>query len=123
MTYIDNDRWGAAFDLVENARYEYRIEAVPDPFESWRDEIAKKTEAALDVTSELIEGRALVEQALNRASAADQAILRRERDISERAVNQADAVATLLGVELASVMRRNRSRAAAATSIDAGCDG
>ncbi len=116
MTYIDNDRWGATIELTENARYEYRIEAVPDPFESWRDEIAKKMEAQIDVSSELIEGRALIDQAAVRAGDADRAILSRERDLAERASNQADAVATLLSASLATVMRRNRSRETAATS-------
>ena len=116
MTYVDNDRWGATFELTENTRYDYTIEAFPDPFASWRDEIAKKTEAGLDVSSELLEGRALIDEAISRAGDADQATSAAGTGSAERSARQADSVATLLGAELATGMRRNRSRDAAATS-------
>ena len=116
MRYVDNDRWCASFDLTENTRYVYKVEAAPDDFESWRDEVAKKTAAGLDVTSELIEGQRLVSDAAGRAGSSDRAILERESALAARATGQADAVATLLGPELAIVMRRNRSRTLAATS-------
>ena len=39
MRYVDNDRWAASFPLAENTRYVYTIEAFPDPFATWRDEL------------------------------------------------------------------------------------
>ncbi len=116
MRYVDNDRWGASFELTENTTYVYQIEAVPDDFETWRDEVAKKTAAGLDVTSELIEGQRLVSDAANRADAADRAVLEADAAAASGAATQSDAVATLLGPELAIVMRRNRARSLAATS-------
>ena len=62
------DLWTGAFDLPENTVYEYKIEAWPDRFESWRREIGKKVEAGQNVELELLEGRELVEEAAERSS-------------------------------------------------------
>ena len=39
-------------------RHEYRIVAFPDSFQSWRHGIEKKLEAGVEITSDLLEGRA-----------------------------------------------------------------
>jgi starch synthase (maltosyl-transferring) len=68
MTHFDNDRWRGACTLYENAIYEYTVEAWTDTFRGWRDEFTKKFEAgALALTSEALEGAALVEAAGRRA--------------------------------------------------------
>src|SRR3990172_1736471 len=53
MEPIGNDRWRGSFPLEENRRYVYTIEAFPDPFRTWVQEVAKKAETGQDVTSEL----------------------------------------------------------------------
>jgi starch synthase (maltosyl-transferring) len=63
MRFVDNDRWGGGFELTENAYYEYTIEAWPDHFESWREEVHKKLADGQNVELELLEGRGIVEAA------------------------------------------------------------
>ena len=59
---LGNDRWQAAFALTQLGRYEYTITAWRDRFETFRDEIAKKHAASVDITVELQEGVALVSE-------------------------------------------------------------
>ena len=47
MRFIDNDRWGASFPLGRNTRYLYQVEAFPDRFETWRDEILRGSDVTL----------------------------------------------------------------------------
>jgi starch synthase (maltosyl-transferring) len=68
MTHIDNDRWRGACTLYENAIYEYTVEAWTDTFRGWRDEFTKKFEVGVSaLTSEALEGAALLEAAAQRA--------------------------------------------------------
>ena len=66
-----------------SAAYEYTVEGWIDRFETWRQELSKKAAAGQDVSSELLEGAALVRAAHGRTRAA-----------ARRQV-LADAVATL----------------------------
>jgi starch synthase (maltosyl-transferring) len=68
MTKGDNDRWSGEFTVDVVGPTEFRVFAWPDHFESWRDELKKKVDANLDVTSELLEGFILVEETFTRAS-------------------------------------------------------
>jgi starch synthase (maltosyl-transferring) len=63
MRDLGNDRWQAALPLERLGRTTYVICAWRDRFETFRDELAKKSAAGLDVTLEMREGEALVEQA------------------------------------------------------------
>jgi starch synthase (maltosyl-transferring) len=67
MTAVGNDRWEAAFVVEHLGRYEYTIEGWIDRFGSWRHELSKKFGAGQDVSSELLEGAALVNDAGQRA--------------------------------------------------------
>jgi starch synthase (maltosyl-transferring) len=116
MSFYDNDRWRAAFLLVDNTRYVYQIEAFPDRFGTWRDELEKKVDAGLDVGLELREGRAIVAEALDRADESDRAILTDAIDLIDGDATQAAKVAGALAEPLEAAMRRNRSRAGAARS-------
>jgi starch synthase (maltosyl-transferring) len=68
MRFVDNDRWAGSFPLEANARYEFTIEALADPFRSWRADLDKRVAAGQDVASELLEGAALVEAAAARVA-------------------------------------------------------
>jgi len=61
MTFVENDRWEGAFVVDALGRYEYTIEGWIDRFASWRHELSKKVGAGQDVSSELLEGAAIVE--------------------------------------------------------------
>src|SRR5262249_54850323 len=60
VRFVDNDRWAGDFPLDANARYEFLVGAVPDPFRSWRADLDKRLAADQDVASELLEGAALI---------------------------------------------------------------
>ncbi|MFO1153440.1 MAG: alpha-1,4-glucan--maltose-1-phosphate maltosyltransferase [Rhodospirillales bacterium] len=70
------DRWVGSIRLTENTSYVYTVEAWTDVYESWCDELQKKLAAEQVVTVELLEGRALVEEAMPRATGEDLARMR-----------------------------------------------
>jgi starch synthase (maltosyl-transferring) len=63
---IGNDRWQASFLVTALGRYEYTVQAWVDRFGSWRRDLAKKADAGQDVSSDLLEGAALVEATADR---------------------------------------------------------
>jgi starch synthase (maltosyl-transferring) len=71
MSFEGNDHWRAAFDVTEPGRYRYRIEAWPDPFETWRRDLRKRVESGQDVELELEIGASLILAAAERAEDAD----------------------------------------------------
>jgi starch synthase (maltosyl-transferring) len=77
MLPLDNDRWRGEFVPRENTRYVYTIEAWTDLFASWRSDFKKKVAAGREVRSDLLEGVALIEKMLRRATASDREILTR----------------------------------------------
>jgi starch synthase (maltosyl-transferring) len=60
MTHLGNDRWRATFVVEELGEYEYTVEGWVDRFATWRHELSKKFGAGQDVSSELLEGAALL---------------------------------------------------------------
>ncbi len=63
-----NDRWRGEFTVDRNTRYGYTVLAFTDVYGSWRADLVKRVSAAQDVTSELLEGLRLVEQAAERVT-------------------------------------------------------
>jgi starch synthase (maltosyl-transferring) len=110
MAFIDNDRWGASFIVDTNTSYVYRIEAFPDYALSWHDEIGKKLAAALDVSSELLEGIHLHEELLSRATPEDGSTLAAAILAARRETSQQKAVDILLSLDVRHAVFRCRSR-------------
>src|ERR687894_857934 len=54
MRFVDNDRWAGEVFLPDNTRYRYTIEAFPDRWATWIDEVTKKFDAGQDVALELL---------------------------------------------------------------------
>ena len=77
MTLINPglDRWSGSIRLTANTTYLYSIEAWSDVYETWADELEKKIAVGQKVSLELIEGRALVAEAVNRAQGDDAEVL------------------------------------------------
>src|SRR5262249_52402110 len=71
MRLVENDRWVGAFSVDRNTRYVYSVLAFTDTYGSWRGDLQKRLAAAQDVTSELLEGRRLVEEAAARCADPD----------------------------------------------------
>jgi starch synthase (maltosyl-transferring) len=69
MTHVDNDRWRGVCTLYENSIYEYTVEAWTDTFRGWQHEFAAKFEAGVaNLSSEILEGAALLDGAAERAA-------------------------------------------------------
>ncbi|MFN2624039.1 MAG: maltotransferase domain-containing protein, partial [Chthoniobacterales bacterium] len=69
MAHVDNDRWRGVCTVYENATYEYAVEAWTDTFRGWQHEFATKFEAGVDnLSSETLEGAALLDAAADRAA-------------------------------------------------------
>jgi starch synthase (maltosyl-transferring) len=63
---LDNDRWEGSFTVTALGTYEYTVEAWIDRFGSWLKGLVAKAEAGQDVSSELLEGAELIQQAVGR---------------------------------------------------------
>lgn len=68
---LGNDEWGASFEVSALGAWEYTVEAWIDRFGTWLAGLVAKADAGQDVSSELIEGAALVDA----AAAGDAALL------------------------------------------------
>jgi starch synthase (maltosyl-transferring) len=83
MTHVDNDRWRGTCALYEGGIYEYTVEAWTDKFRGWQREFSAKFEAGVSaLTSEALEGAALVEAAAQRTN--DSADASRLIEIAQR---------------------------------------
>jgi starch synthase (maltosyl-transferring) len=68
MAFVDNDRWRGVCTLYDEGIHEYTVEAWSDTFRSWQQEFTKKFEGGIvDLSSEALEGAAIVEAAAGRA--------------------------------------------------------
>src|SRR5918993_1614283 len=110
MRLVENDRWAGEVLLSDNTRYVYTIEAFPDHWATWRDEVEKKFEAGQDVALELLEGRAILAEALPRTAPDDREILEEAIAAIDGKGSQAAIVRLLLAPEVDAAMRRARSR-------------
>lgn len=106
------DFWRGAYQLNENTRYEYTIEAWTDVFESWRQEVVKKLDAVQNVDNELLEGRAIVESAAKRASEALAIKLLTVLEEFDAMGDQETRSAVMLADDLRKAMARLPERAA-----------
>jgi len=119
MELHGNDEWRASFRVDEVGRYEYTIAAWVDPFLSWRHEIAVKTRAGLDVSTELTEGVALVTKAAARCEGSDSAATSDREQLEEEAsvlggdTDQVTRVSAALDDRLLGLMMRHADRSQA----------
>ncbi len=75
MVPAGNDRYRAAMPLNRLGAYDYTVQAWRDVFATYKDEIAKKSAAGVDVTLELREGMALLTRTAGRTTGGLQAAL------------------------------------------------
>lgn len=61
---FDEERWYGEFTVDRVGRWQYLVQAWPDPFRTWREELHKRIGAGQDIASELLEGAALVKRRL-----------------------------------------------------------
>src|SRR5262249_14826365 len=111
MRFVDNDRWAGTFSLERIGRHVFTIEAMPHPFRSWLTDLDKRVAADQDVTSELLEGAALVRDSLPRARGEDARLLRGAARALETPADRKAAVAGAREPALAEAMDRALDRA------------
>src|SRR5712672_994902 len=70
MRPLGNDAWEGQFPVYENGLYAFQVEAWPDAFRTWAQELSRKVESGRDLSSELLEGAQLLRAAAERAAAA-----------------------------------------------------
>ena len=117
MEPLVNDSWQGAFEVSEEGRHFYTIEAWVDHFESWRRDLVKKAAAGQDIAVDVLVGVEMIEEAAQRAGRQDGrelsnwAALLRALDASA----SQEAVAKATSPELLRLMERNPDRSRAAT--------
>jgi len=103
MRLIVNDRWTAAFPLLQLGVYRYSIQAWRDAFATFADELMKKHAAGVPIALELREGAALVAKAAERAAGTTKS--RRSALVERLAGQDEDAMRqALLAPETAALM-------------------
>ena len=110
-----SDRWEALFTVDALGRYEFTIEAWVDRFASWRRELSAKVGAGQDVSLELLEGAALIEEALARIPDGPDARQARQsqQTLRDHGLEVGARVAMALGEELESAMAAHPDRSRA----------
>ena len=108
MQFFDNDRWRGVIPIRREVPYEFTIIAWRDLFASWRDEVRKKSEAGQKISSELLEGRGVIEQAAagERATDADKKALTRLLQAFDAAHDDNTHLQSLLAEQVAVLYRR-----------------
>lgn len=114
MTRGENDGWFGTFNVDVVGEAHYRVFAWPDHFESWRSELRKKADAGMEVSSELLEGRNIVEETFSVASDDDRQWMESLLDSAQTASDQTQAVEIMLQPDLAELVGRNSHREHAA---------
>ncbi len=113
MAPLVNDRWRGEFVVSELGQCLYTVQAWVDRFKTWRRDFAKRVEVDQDVSVDLLIGAGLVDDAIQRAPAADAAMLRIYTDALRSGENTARERA--LSEELALLMGRHAERHYATT--------
>jgi starch synthase (maltosyl-transferring) len=110
------DLFEAEFVAERLGVWEYCVEGWIDGFASWREGLAKKVEAGLDVSSELLEGAALVRAAETRASGVQRRWLEQRGRALADASRGSERARLALEPELLEKMDAHPDRARAARS-------
>jgi starch synthase (maltosyl-transferring) len=104
MKFLMNDRWEGAFEVTELGSYRYSVQAWVDRFATWRADLAKKKNAGVDVSLDLIAGADLIDEAAERASGGDAENLRGLSKFLRTPHNGKSRIEAALAKELASLM-------------------
>ncbi|MDE2166888.1 MAG: alpha-1,4-glucan--maltose-1-phosphate maltosyltransferase [Alphaproteobacteria bacterium] len=102
MRLVDNDRWSATLTLTDPGRYVYTLEAWTDAFASWRDHLAKKSQAGQPTADEIAVGVALLTEAVRTANGAGRTIIESALASAQRGATS--ALELLLAPDLETAM-------------------
>ena len=106
MRLLGNDRWAASFPLALRGLHHYRIEAWRDHYATYRHELGAKSSAGVSVTLELIEGQALLREAVARQAPGAASIAAHLARIEgfDQPAQEVSKVEALLAPDLAALM-------------------
>lgn len=110
MVFRENDRWAATFEATETGRYEYTISAWVDHFATWQYGLRKKVADKQDVSTELLIGAQLMEEALPRATSVQKKKLNRWIKLLRDENEEAEAISEALSEAAETVMYQTRNR-------------
>lgn len=111
MAPLGNDRFGGRFTIDRLAEHRYTVVGWIDRFETWRGDLAKKADAGLDVSVDLLIGADFVLGASRRASDGDRDRLLLRAAARTLAGDDEDAARTLaFDGDLRDLMRRYPDR-------------
>jgi starch synthase (maltosyl-transferring) len=112
MQAVENDRWQATFVVDALGRYEYSIEGWIDRFLSWRYELSKKIGSGQDVSSELLEGAAILADVLARIPPGPglQLVRKAQRVLEDAGGDMGARLTAALSEELSDVMAAHPDR-------------
>jgi starch synthase (maltosyl-transferring) len=106
---FNSDRWTGGFPLETIGMWTYTVDGWTDRFGTWRGELATKTGAGQDVSSELLEGANLVEAAERRTrfGQARKALAEAAARLRDTSVSVAERTQLALAPQLAALMEEN----------------
>jgi starch synthase (maltosyl-transferring) len=110
MAPLVNDRYCASFVVEEIGSYEFEVEAWVDHFASWHHGLERWLKARQDVSSELLEGAAMIREAAVRASEKERRRLHSTADALVVADQPAEFRAEHVTKDIARLMRRLTDR-------------
>lgn len=113
MHFWDNDRWTGEFAVDALGRWEYTVEGYAERYLSWVDEITKKNLPGATLTSELLEGLAILRTSLTLAAGTDKAELAGLIQSIEAAIaagEQDQAIALATGSAMQALMAKYPDR-------------
>ena len=111
LSPVDNDGWAGSFPLEANTRYRYTVEAWTDAFGSWVEEMRRRLAGGqADLTSELLEGGAMIRRAREGAPEPEAATLARAIERLTAASTRDRRLDVLLDPDLRHVMARVQPR-------------
>ena len=108
-----NDAWRASFTPERLGRHRYGVIAWVDRFATWRHGLDRKLAAGVDVSVELLEGAVLVDDAVTRADASEQPLLRAAAATLRGTQPITARIATATDPALAAIMQRRADRSLA----------
>jgi starch synthase (maltosyl-transferring) len=112
-----NDVWQGEFSVPTEGRHVYTLQAWTDRFQSWSRDLAKKFEAAQDISVDIVAGIQLIEATAACIAGKDKGLLtaRAEEIRKLAATDVASAVEKSSSPELQALMIRNADRSRATT--------
>lgn len=117
MRPLGNDRWAGSFMPDELGMWEFQISGWVDHFASWRQALAKKVEASVEVGVDLVIGAGLVEHAASRARGkTGRTLMEISKTLQDAELDVDERVRLGLGDDLLGLMGSAPDRSSATTT-------